>query len=176
MKKRYLVLIAVFSLVLSGCKTKNNELTASELASATGITWWDVKIPAGHEDDLLSLCLYDSNGKISSTPSISGLAEGENVKILIFRGEGKKISYSIVCKGGTIIQADISIPKKFMDCKNGMQMAIGAGSTIKVGEFIIIKSIGNSIADGRSNLEDLYEDEIGLALTFTKGKYIKPNK
>ena len=161
MKKHYLIILSLFTLLLSSCDYKSNELTAKELASATEVKWWNLKIPGGHEKDFLSVHFSTPNKKITSHCGSSGWRGGENIKVFLFEDNKKMLSYSIVGKN---VVFHGSIPNESIDYK-GAKINRTVGSTIKLGDILIKKSKSNSIDGTINNIKD---EEIGITVTFSK--------
>ena len=160
MKIYNMVLLLAVACSLMGCNTNNNELSARELASATGVMWWCLKIPAGHEKDFLNISFLRGKKSVPSSGGCTGWKAGEEVKVFLFETTKEKLSYSIVGKK-TMLRG--SIPNKFRNYKSPSSLKT-IGSTIELGDILIKRSVTNSVSDVINPLKD---GEIGITVTFS---------
>ena len=160
--KTIAILLVTCTIFLSiGCSKRDNELSASDLSKAIGISWWVIDIPESRDGEYLGVSFQDSNQKNPDHGGAGGWPAG-SAKIFIYDEDQERISYAIIGANNLLLRG--SRPNGFIGYA-GASIRAPIGSRVKLGDILIKKSKEN-FTDANPN--ELSSEEVGIAVTISK--------
>lgn len=141
-------------------KQQPHGLTADQLATALGWSWWDMSIPQDYAGQILGLAYKTTDG-VERHGGGSGWIPGEQVQVFLGDLNSDRISYAVIGARtklrGSIdnsVRGQISCP------------LVPSNRTIKLGQVLIKTSSDGSVRHG----PELRAAETGLVLALSSGE------
>ena len=147
MKLAYLTLLSLF--LLFSTPVHSEELKASEVAAAHGMSWWSVDLSEMKDEQMtIHFEIEFADGKKSSSGSIN-FHQGDTVKVFCWRNLRGELKVAAVFNGGTGRMSTRFHNNPFAKAKV-ITTPSRLGSTVKSGAILIKGTNGNSVTSSQT--------------------------